>query len=74
VTGIQADFPPPHWDNNTLMTEYTRSAAEYRKIWTVTPEQNMEEFERADILLKDAQDIRDALAKRGIDTPGVLLP
>ena len=25
-------------------------------------------------VLKDAQDIRDALAKRGIDTPGVLLP
>lgn len=74
MTGIEAAFPPPHWDNTTLLTEYHRSAVEYRKVWTVTPERNMADFERAEILLKDAQDLRDALEARGVRVPGVLLP
>lgn len=74
MTGIETAFPPPHWDNATLLAEYSRTAAGYRKVWTITPEQSMADFERAEILLKDAQDLRDALEARGVEVKGVLLP
>lgn len=57
-----------------MQQEFKRTCDEYRKVWTVTPEQNMAEFERADILLKDAQDLRYALEERGVEIKGVLLP
>lgn len=74
MTGIEAAFPPPHWSTITMQQEYKRTCDEYRKVWTVMPEQSMADFERADILLKDAQDLRDALEARGVEVPGVLLP
>ena len=72
ITG--SNFPPPHWPTEKMEEEYHRAAEEYRRIMLVTPEQDMRTFERADALLEDAQDLRDALARRGVDTKGVLLP
>lgn len=74
MSGVDAAFPPPHWSTVTMLKEFKRTCDEYRKVWTVLPEQSMEDFERADILLKDAQDLRNALEARGVEIKGVLLP
>lgn len=74
MTGIEAAFPPPYWSTETMQQEFKNTCDEYRKIWTVAPEQDIATFERAEILLKDAQDLRDAIEARGVKVPGVLLP
>lgn len=67
-------FPPAHWEMNKLLEEYARSMEAYMEICTVTPEQDMDTFDRADELLADAQDIRDRLWTMGYSVMGSMLP
>lgn len=67
-------YPPDHWTNDQLMEAYGIAAANYKQIMTVTPGEDIQTFRNAGRLLADAQDVRQKLHERGVDTPGILLP
>lgn len=74
MTPSDEQYPPDHWTNDQLVEAYGIAAANYKQIMTVTPEQDQQTFRNANRLLADAQDVRQKLHERGVDTPGILLP
>lgn len=66
--------PYSEWDTNDLLAEYARLAREYGLTGMAGPDEYPNTFRYADKCLSGAQDIRDELYTRGVNTIGYLFP